>query len=98
METLHMNLPLEQPTEEQSNKQLCCYRNSTPHVQVARISNIPNWYLEHVVFPEETFLFEAPTAANLEVYQGGNQMIHLVETISCDRLQVEEGNHLTVAV
>ncbi len=93
-----MNQTLEQPQLEYGNKQLCCYTNSTPHIQVARISNIPNWYLEHVVFPEENFLFEAPMAADLEVYQGGNQTIHLVEKISCVRLKVEEENGLKVAV
>jgi hypothetical protein len=60
---------------------------------VVRISNIPNWYLEHVVFPQEYFLFEAPVIAELEVYQEGRSTPQLLKKVPCDRLQVED--HLT---
>jgi hypothetical protein len=30
---------------------LCCYVNATSQIQVSRITNIPNWYFERVVFP-----------------------------------------------
>jgi len=38
---------------------LCSYKNQTPNIKIARISNIPNWYFERVVFPGEWLLFEA---------------------------------------
>ncbi len=38
---------------------LCSYKNQTPTVQIIRITNIPNWYFERVVFPGELLLFEA---------------------------------------
>ncbi|WP_137667402.1 DUF1830 domain-containing protein, partial [Sphaerospermopsis reniformis] len=31
---------------EQSGKILCCYVNATSKIQVARISNVANWYFE----------------------------------------------------
>ncbi|MGR3279081.1 DUF1830 domain-containing protein, partial [Acaryochloris marina NIES-2412] len=38
----------------------CSYRNHSPHVQVVRITNIPNWYFERVVFPQQHLMFNAP--------------------------------------
>ncbi len=72
------------------NKILCCYSNLTDQVQVVRISNIQNWYLEHVIFPHEYFLFEAPPTAELEVYQGNNSTPQLLKKLSCIQLQVED--------
>ena len=80
-----------------SSKALCCYYNPSYQVQIVRIANIPNWYLEHVVFPDEYFLFEAPLAADLEVYQNGNQTPQLLKKLPCDRLQVEEGTEVEIA-
>ena len=47
---------------------LCSYKNQTPTVQIIRITNIPNWYFERVVFPGELLLFEALPEAVLEIY------------------------------
>ncbi len=47
---------------------LCSYKNRTPTVQIIRITNIPNWYFERVVFPGELLLFEALPEAVLEIY------------------------------
>lgn len=70
---------------------LCCYYNSTNHVQVIRITNIQSWYFERVVFPQEKLLFSAPVEAQLEIYQGGlNGVVILWDKINCDRLQVRE--------
>lgn len=62
---------------------LCCYFNNTGKVQVARISNIENWYFERVVFPGDRLLFEAPSAAELEIHCALNG------SISCDRMACE---------
>ncbi len=70
---------------------LCCYVNATSKAQIARISNIPNWYLEHVVFPGERFLFEALPEAELEIYQSLETGEIVGDRLGCDRLKVEEG-------
>ncbi len=47
---------------------LCSYKNKTPTLQIIRITNIPNWYFERVVFPGELLLFEALPEAVLDIY------------------------------
>lgn len=71
-----------------ARRTLCCYTNPTPHVQVARISNISNWYFERVIFPGERLLFEALADAVLEIYTTASGITMLADRISCDRLQV----------
>ncbi|MGB0564594.1 MAG: DUF1830 domain-containing protein, partial [Spirulinaceae cyanobacterium] len=46
-------LPTDHP-----GKVLCHYRNPALNLQVVRITNIPHWYFERVVFPAESLLFE----------------------------------------
>lgn len=79
------------------NKQLCCYYNDSQKVQVARISNIDNWYLEHIVFPGDRFLFEAPSDAELEIYQSGEGRGVLLQKILCLHLVVDQGDDLKFA-
>ena len=67
---------------------LCHYRNQTPKIQVARIGNIPPWYFEKVIFPQEHLLFFAPPAALLEIYTHETATTILSERIFCDRLVV----------
>lgn len=69
---------------------VCCYVNATNRIQVARITNIPNWYFERVVFPGQRLLFEAPLEALLEIHCGMMASAILADTIPCDRLQVED--------
>lgn len=87
-----MTLTLDQLPASCGIKKLCCYFNESDKVQVVRISNIQNWYLERVVFPQEDFLFEAPSKAELEVYQDATEGVQLLAKHSCSSLQVEEGN------
>ena len=68
---------------------LCCYHNPSHQLQVARISNVPNWYFERVVFPQQQLLFEAPPEAQLEIYTGGMASAVLADRIACDRLKVD---------
>lgn len=65
---------------------LCCYVNRTSKIQVARITNIPNWYFERVVFPGQQLIFEAKTEANLEIHSGMMASSILSDTISCEKL------------
>jgi Domain of unknown function (DUF1830) len=71
---------------EQSGKILCCYVNATSKIQVARISNISNWYFERVVFPGQRLVFEAPRPALLEIHTGMMASAILSDRIPCDRL------------
>ncbi|NJO42665.1 MAG: DUF1830 domain-containing protein [Cyanobacteria bacterium CRU_2_1] len=71
------------------NHILCCYVNATSKIQVARISNIPNWYFERVVFPGQRLVFEALPQAQLEIHSGMMASAILADTIPCDRLRIE---------
>ncbi|MBD2345048.1 DUF1830 domain-containing protein [Anabaena subtropica] len=75
---------------EQSGKVLCCYVNATSKIQVARITNIPNWYFERVVFPGQRLVFEAPIAGQMEIHTGMMASAILSDTIPCDRLIMSE--------
>jgi hypothetical protein len=68
---------------------LCCYVNATSKIQVARITNVPDWYFERVVFPGQRLLFEAVKTANLEIHTGMMASSILSDTISCLTLVVE---------
>ncbi|MBD2443003.1 DUF1830 domain-containing protein [Dolichospermum sp. FACHB-1091] len=75
---------------EHSGKILCCYVNATSKIQVARISNIPNWYFERVVFPGQRLVFEVPKEAQMEIHTGMMASAIISDTIPCDRLVVHE--------
>lgn len=75
---------------EQSGKILCCYVNATSKIQVVRISDIPNWYFERVVFPGQRLVFEAPRVAQLEIHTGMMASAILSDNIPCDRLALDE--------
>ncbi|MGL5083765.1 MAG: DUF1830 domain-containing protein [Microcoleaceae cyanobacterium] len=89
-----MTLVLDRLPQDFANKVMCYYLNQTQKVQVARISNITNWYLERVIFPGEYLLFEAPSDADLEIYQASKDGIELLEQQLCEHLRVEEGNEI----
>lgn len=91
-----MTSALEHLPVENINQQLCCYYNPTSQVQVARISNIQNWYLERVIFPHEYLLFEAPLMAELEIYQQANSIPQLLKKLPCENLQVEVETELKI--
>lgn len=69
---------------------LCCYVNATSQIQIARITNIANWYFERVVFPGQRLVFEAMTEALLEIHTGKMASSILSDKIPCDRLCVDE--------
>jgi Domain of unknown function (DUF1830) len=75
---------------EHSGKILCCYVNATSKIQVARISNIPNWYFERVVFPGQRLVFEVLPEAQMEVHTGMMASAIISDTIPCDRLIIHE--------
>lgn len=75
---------------EKSEQILCYYFNGTSQLQVARISNIPGWYFERVVFPGQRLMFEAPSQGWLEVYTGKGATVMLDDRISCKNLRTLE--------
>ena len=75
---------------EHSGKILGCYVNATSKIQVARISNIPNWYFERVVFPGQRLVFEVPKQAQMEIHTGMMASAIISDTIPCDRLVVHQ--------
>nr|WP_299486540.1 DUF1830 domain-containing protein [Acaryochloris sp. IP29b_bin.137] len=68
----------------------CKYLNPTNHIQITRISNIPNWYFERVVFPQQQLAFTAPPGARLEVHTSELASSILSDRIPCIRLQVDK--------
>ncbi|MGG6296282.1 DUF1830 domain-containing protein [Leptolyngbya sp. AN02str] len=68
---------------------LCCYVNATSKMQVARITNIPNWYFERVVFPGQRLMFEALPQAMLEIHCGVMASAILSDTIPCAQIRIE---------
>ena len=73
---------------------LCCYANVTSKIQIARITNIPNWYFERVVFPGQRLMFEAVPSAQLEIHTGMMASAILSDTIACEKLAVDSGDGL----
>lgn len=72
--------------EDKDKAVLCCYVNATSQIQVARITNIEDWYFERVVFPGQRLMFEAMPSAILEIHTGMMASAILSDTIPCDRL------------
>jgi hypothetical protein len=78
------------PLPNDSSRQiLCCYVNATSKIQIARITNVPDWYFERVVFPGQRLLFETVPRALLEIHTGMMASAILSDTIPCERLALE---------
>ncbi|WP_017298132.1 DUF1830 domain-containing protein [Nodosilinea nodulosa] len=77
------------PSDGQSQI-LCCYINATSKIQVARITNVSDWYFERVVFPGQRLLFETVPRAILEIHTGMMASAILSDSIPCDRLAVDD--------
>lgn len=69
---------------------LCHYTNTTRHIQIARIANVDSWFLERVIIPGGSMIFEAPTAAHLEIHSSETVTSTLSDKIRCEQLQVPE--------
>jgi Domain of unknown function (DUF1830) len=65
---------------------LCCYVNATSSIQIIRITDVPGWYFERVVFPGQRLMFEAIAQAHLEVHTGMMASSILSDTIACAKL------------
>ena len=83
------------PQDNANNEVCCCYVNSTSQIQVARITNVQNWYFERVVFPGQRLIFESPSYGYLEIHTGMMASSILSDKIPCQQLVVrgEEEPH-----
>ena len=79
---------LQPTTTENPDLVLCCYVNATTHTEITKITNIPHWYFERVVFPGQRIIFEAPPNARFEIHTGAVISSILSETIDCQELQL----------
>ena len=73
----------------ENNHILCCYVNATSQIQVARITNIANWYFERVVFPGQRLVFESEPHGILEIHSGMMASAILSDTIPCKKLALQ---------
>ncbi len=73
---------------------LCSYKNKTPTLQIIRITNIPNWYFERVVFSGEMLLFEALPEAVLEIYISEEARPIWSDHFLCDWLKVNHSAYV----
>lgn len=95
-----MSQTLDPFPSDQNDSILCCYVNATSQIQIARITNIPNWYFERVVFPGQRLVFESHEKAVLEIHSGMMASAILSDTIPCIKLKLknsqEDPDHLKV--
>ena len=75
---------------------LCGYQNQTPTLQIIRITNIPNWYFERVVFPGEELILEALPEAVLEIYSSDEMGLFLREVLLGDWLRVNHSQYCSL--
>jgi Domain of unknown function (DUF1830) len=73
---------------DQVERCLCCYVNATSQIQVVRVTDVPKWYFERVVFPGQHLIFEAFPEAHLEIHTGMMASSILSDTIPCSELKV----------
>ncbi|MDJ0688490.1 MAG: DUF1830 domain-containing protein [Xenococcaceae cyanobacterium MO_188.B32] len=85
-----MSQILDPVPHDTQNSILCCYVNKTSQIQIARITNIANWYFERVVFPGQRLVFETFSQALLEIHSGMMATAILSDTIPCERLCLQE--------
>lgn len=83
---------------DNSDTVLCCYVNSSSKIQVVRITNIPNWYFERVVFPGQRLMFEAPMGGQLEIHSGSMASSILEDTFPCSRLVIDQAKDEAVGM
>ena len=83
-----MSQTLDHLPSDENNRVLCCYVNATSQIQVARITNISNWYFERVVFPGQRLVFESHCGGILEIHSGMMASAILSDSIPCKKLAI----------
>ncbi|MEM6446355.1 MAG: DUF1830 domain-containing protein [Cyanobacteria bacterium J06642_2] len=80
------------PTTLDGKRVTCVYVNSSSSIQIARITNVKNWYFERVVFPGQRLMFEAVPDATVEIHTGMMASAILDDTFLCRDLAVDDEN------
>jgi hypothetical protein len=80
-------------TAQKDSNLLCFYTNATSQIQVVRITNIPKFYWEKVVFPGQRLLFETVADARLEILTDEKGTSIVTDVIPCQQLRVIERTH-----
>lgn len=78
----------ELPPSERNLPIFCSYVNTTSLVQIIRIKDSPEFYLERVIFPGQRVMFEATAQAILEVHTSEIATAIIADTIPCQKLQI----------
>ena len=73
-------------------KIMCGYDNSTTQIQIIRITNLSNCYLERAVLPGQRLIFEATSDAQLEIHTNTNITAIVSDKISCQNLILGESS------
>lgn len=66
----------------------CLYRNSRDRMVILRCIGPQSYFLEKVIFPFETWTFEAPRQAEVELWCHGLGGAELLERLNSDQLQL----------
>ena len=74
-----------------TNSILCFYINPTSQIQNVRITNIPSYYWERIVFPGQQLMFTAVTSAILEIHTS-DTTIAGSQQIPCHDLHIDENS------
>ena len=78
--TKYSKKSIDTPSTDNSFSMLeCWYKNNSSKMVILKCIGPDRFYREKVVMPMETFCFEAPSEARLEIWQMslGGQMLHL---------------------
>lgn len=89
-----MSQILDSLPHDSSDRITCCYVNGANRIQIVRVTNIPDWYFERVVFPGQYLMFEALPEALLEIHSNSVSSAIQEDRIPCERLQVHDTNEL----
>jgi hypothetical protein len=71
-----------------TNRIFCYYTNGSQQLQIARITNVPGWQFERLIFPGQRLIFEAIPEALLTIDAGDSTTPP--QQIACVQLQVRE--------
>lgn len=86
-----------QAATTESISYLCYYTNSTPELQILRVTNSKNFNLEKIIFPRQRILFEAIPEGQLEIYTKKAGKREIAQIIPCRYLRVEVRQHEAIS-
>jgi Domain of unknown function (DUF1830) len=78
--------------------QTCLYHNSRDRMVILRCIGSQSYFLEKVIFPFETWTFNAPQEADVELWCHGLGGAELLERLNSDQLQLLDAPETASAV